>query len=120
MDRRLITIVAADMVGYSRLMAADEEGTLTRFRAIRSELITPELEASKARLIKTMGDGLLIEFPSPVAAVRPSLAIQIAMVERERYQTDEARIQFRIGINLGFWLMASSRMSRLSCRGFAP
>lgn len=101
MDRRLTTIVAADMVGYSRLMAADEEGTLTRFRAIRSDLINPELEAAKARLIKTMGDGLLIEFPSPVAATRTSLAIQNAMVERERDQTDDTRIQFRIGINLG-------------------
>ncbi len=101
MDRRLTTIVAADMVGYSRLMAADEEGTLTRFRAIRSEVINPELDASKARLIKTMGDGLLIEFPSPVSAARASLAIQNAMVERERDQPEAKRIQFRIGINLG-------------------
>ena len=82
-------------------MAADEEGTLTRFRVIRSDVIDPELEAAKARLSKTMGDGLLVEFPSPVAAARASLAIQKAMVAREREQADETRIQFRIGINLG-------------------
>ena len=82
-------------------MAADEEGTLTRFRVIRSDVIDPELEAAKARLITTMGDGLLVEFPSPVAAARASLAIQKAMVAREREQADETRIQFRIGINLG-------------------
>ena len=101
MDRRLTTIVAADMVGYSRLMAANEEGTLSRFRAIRSEVINPELDAARARLIKTMGDGLLIEFPSPVAAVRASLAIQNAMVARESAQSEDARIRFRIGVNLG-------------------
>lgn len=101
MERRLTTIVAADLVGYSRLMAADEEGTVERFRKVRAELIQPELIAAKARLIKSMGDGLLIEFPSPVAAVRASLAIQKSMVERELDQEDATRLQFRIGINLG-------------------
>ncbi len=101
MERRLTTIVAADLVGYSRLMAADEEGTVERFRKVRAELIQPELAAAKARLIKTMGDGLLVEFPSPVAAVRASLAIQKSMVERERDQDKANRLQFRIGINLG-------------------
>ena len=101
MERRLSTIVAADLVGYSRLMAADEEGTVKRFRKVRAELIQPELAAAKARLIKTMGDGLLVEFPSPVDAVRTSLAIQKSMVERELDQADATRLQFRIGINLG-------------------
>tara|TARA_R110002074_G_scaffold125024_1_gene261846 strand:+ start:4693 stop:6465 length:1773 start_codon:yes stop_codon:yes gene_type:complete len=101
MERRLTTIVAADLVGYSRLMAADEEGTVERFRKVRKELIQPELTAAKARLIKTMGDGLLVEFPSPVAAVRASLAIQHSMVDRERNEEKASRLQFRIGINLG-------------------
>ncbi len=101
MERRLITIVAADLVGYSRLMAADEEGTVSRFRAVRSELILPELSAADARLIKTMGDGLLVEFPSPVAAVRASLAIQQSMAKREQDQPEDKRLQFRVGINLG-------------------
>jgi adenylate cyclase len=101
MERRLTTILAADLVGYSRLMAADERGTVVRFRKVRAELVQPELAAAKARLIKTMGDGPLIEFPSPVAAVRASLAIQKSMVERERDQDKANRLQFRIGINLG-------------------
>jgi TolB-like protein len=101
MERRLTTIVAADLVGYSRLMAADEEGTVERFRNVRKELIQPELTAAKARLIKTMGDGLLVEFPSPVAAVRAALAIQLAMVDREHNEEQANRLQFRIGINLG-------------------
>lgn len=101
MERRLTTIVATDLVGYSRLMAEDEEGTVSRFNQVQSDLVQPVLSSAKARLIKTMGDGLLLEFPSPVAAVRASLAIQKSMVERERDQPQARQLQFRIGINLG-------------------
>lgn len=101
MDRRLTTIVAADMVGYSRLMAADEEGTLTRLRAARTELIDSEIAAAGGRIVKTMGDGLLVEFPSPVSAVRAVIAVQEAMRVREADQSKENRVVFRVGVNLG-------------------
>ncbi len=101
MDRRLTTIVAADMVGYSRLMAADEEGTLTRLQAVRAELIDPEIAAAGGRIVKTMGDGLLVEFPSPVEAVRTVITVQDAMRERESNQPKESRVVFRVGVNLG-------------------
>ena len=73
-DRRLTTIVAADVAGCSRLVSHDEEGTLARFRDLRSRLIDPEIASAGGRLVKTMGDGLLIEFGSPVAALRAVLA----------------------------------------------
>lgn len=101
MERRLVTIVAADLVGYSRLVSDDEEGTLERFRHVRETIIDPELKTAGARVIKTMGDGLLVEFSSPVDAVRTSLAIQNAMVAQEADQPETRRLQFRIGINLG-------------------
>ena len=68
MDRRLTTILAADLVGYSRLMATDEEGVIARLRAARAEVIDPALAEAGGRIVKTMGDGLLLEFPSIVAA----------------------------------------------------
>ncbi len=101
MERRLTTIVAADMVGYSRLMAADEEGTLTRLKSVRAELIDPEIAAAGGRIVKTMGDGLLVEFPSPVAAVRAVIAIQDTMKAREIDRPEESRVVFRVGVNLG-------------------
>lgn len=101
MERRLVTIVAADLVGYSRLISDDEEGTLKRFRYVRETIIDPELKSAGARVIKTMGDGLLVEFSSPVNAVRTSLAIQNAMVAQEANQPETRKLQFRIGINLG-------------------
>ncbi len=101
MDRRLTTIVAADMAGYSRLMATDEEGTLTRLQAVRAELIDPAIAAAGGRIVKTMGDGLLVEFPSPVEAVRTVIAVQDAMREREANQPEESRVVFRVGVNLG-------------------
>ncbi len=101
MERRLTTIVAADLVGYSRLMSDDEEGTLNRFKSARAAIIEPELKLAGARLIKTMGDGLLVEFSSPVAAVRTSLAIQNAMITREADAPEAQKLKFRIGINLG-------------------
>ena len=100
MERRLTTILAADLVGYSRLMAADEEGVIARLRAARAEVIDPALAEAGGRIVKTMGDGLLVEFTSPVAAVRAALVVQRAMAARET-GSDESRLRFRVGVNLG-------------------
>ncbi len=101
MERRLTTIVAADMVGYSRLMAADEEGTLDRLRAARAEIVDPAIQVAGGRIVKTMGDGLLVEYPSPVEALRSVIAVQSAMQAREADRPADRRILFRVGINLG-------------------
>jgi TolB-like protein/class 3 adenylate cyclase/rhodanese-related sulfurtransferase len=101
MERRLAAVLAADMVGYSRLMEADEEGTITRQRAHRSELIDPLIADHGGRIVKTTGDGLLIEFPSVVDAVSCAVAIQRAMAEREAEVPEDRRIRYRVGINLG-------------------
>ncbi|MEZ5866902.1 MAG: hypothetical protein R3D25_23540 [Geminicoccaceae bacterium] len=83
MDRRLTTILAADLVGYSRLMAADEEGVIVRLRKARAEVVDPALAEAGGRIVKTMGDGLLVELGSPVAAARAALLVQRAMAGRE-------------------------------------
>ena len=101
MERRLVAILAADMVGYSRLMEVDEEGTITRQKIHRSELIDPTIAEHDGRIVKTTGDGLLVEFPSVVDAVRCAVAIQRAMVEREADVPEEQRIRYRVGVNLG-------------------
>ncbi len=101
MERRLVAILAANMVGYSRLMGADEEGTITRQKTHRSELIDPAIAEHDGRIFKTTGDGLLVEFPSVVDAVRCAVAIQQAMVEREADVPEERRIRYRVGVNLG-------------------
>jgi adenylate cyclase len=99
--RRLAAIFAADMVGYSRLMEADEEGIIARHKAHRKELIDPKIAEHKGRIVKTMGDGLLVEFASVVDAVRCAVEIQRAMAKREAEMVQDRRIQYRIGINLG-------------------
>ena len=99
--RRLAAILAADVAGYSRLMGADEEGTLERLKALRRELIDPKIAEHKGRLVKTTGDGLLVEFPSVVDAVRCAVAVQQAMPERDTGVAADTRIELRIGINLG-------------------
>ncbi len=101
MDRRLTTILVADVVGFSRQMAADEEGVVTRLRALRAEVIDPRIAAAGGRLIKTMGDGFLIEFPSAVAAVRAALVIQTDMRERGAGDPEDRRLRLRMGINVG-------------------
>ena len=101
MDRRLTTILAADLAGYSRLMAMDEEGVIGRLRAARMEVIDPAIAEGGGRIVKVMGDGLLVEFGSPVAAVRAALAVQDGMRTREASETEDRRLRFRIGINLG-------------------
>ncbi len=100
-ERRLAAILAADMVGYSRLMEADETGTLAALKAHRAELIDPEIAAHKGRIVKTTGDGLLAEFASVVDAVASAAAIQRAMAERNKGAHRDSRIEFRIGVNLG-------------------
>jgi class 3 adenylate cyclase len=99
--RRLAAILAADVAGYSRLMGADEEGTLERLKAVRRQLIDPKIAEHHGRIVKTTGDGLLAEFPSVVDAVRCAAEVQRGMLDREPDLPDEQRIRFRIGINLG-------------------
>jgi len=99
--RRLAAILAADVAGYSRLMGADEEGTLEALKAIRRELAYPKIKEHRGRIVKTTGDGLLIEFSSVVDAVRCAVQVQEAMAERNAGVPEARRIEFRIGINLG-------------------
>ena len=89
------------MVGYSRLMEADERGTITRQKAYRAELIDPKIADHHGRIVKTTGDGLLVEFASVVDAVESALAIQGEMAEREADIPEDRRIRYRVGINLG-------------------
>jgi hypothetical protein len=84
-ERRLAAILAMDVVGYSRLMGTDEEGTLERLKSHRRELIDPKITEHRGRIVKTMGDGLLAEFPSVVDAVRCAVKIQRAMIDRNRH-----------------------------------
>jgi adenylate cyclase len=100
-ERRLAAILAADVAGFSRLMGRDEEGTLRRLKALRRELIDVEIAQSRGRIVKTTGDGILIEFPSVVDALHCALAVQEAMRARNRDEAPETRIDFRVGINLG-------------------
>jgi adenylate cyclase len=101
MERRLAAILAADVVGYSRLIRADEEGTLAAFNALRADLIDPSLSEHHGRTVKLMGDGLLVEFASVVDAVRAAATIQQALAERNAGLPEDRRMAFRIGINLG-------------------
>src|SRR5271167_2534301 len=99
--RRLAAILAADVAGYSRLIEADEEGTLERVKALRRELLDPKIAEHRGRIVKTTGDGLLVEFASVVDAVRCAVEVQQAMPERNTGIAAESRIELRIGINLG-------------------
>src|SRR5712664_463385 len=94
--RRLAAIPAADVAGYSRLMGADEEGTLERLKALRRELVDPKIAEHRGRIVKTTGDGLLVEFPSVVDAVRCAVAVQQAMPERNAGVAADTRIELRI------------------------
>ena len=101
MERRLTAILVADVVGYSRLMGADEAGTLARLKVLHKKLMRPKIAERKGRIVKLMGDGLLAEFPSIVEAVSCAIDIQRAMPDRELELTKERRIVLRIGVNLG-------------------
>src|ERR1700720_4119420 len=99
--RRLGAILAADVAGDSRLMGADEEGTLERLKALRRELLDPKIAEHRGRIVKTTGDGLLVEFASIVDSVRCAVAVQQAMAEQNTGVAVDSRIELRIGINLG-------------------
>jgi len=99
--RRLAAILAADVAGYSRLIGADEGGTLQALKAIRAELIDPTIAEHRGRLVKTTGDGLLVEFSSVVDALRCATQVQAGMAERNTAVPADKRIEFRIGINVG-------------------
>src|SRR5215467_3905383 len=100
-ERRLAAILAADVAGYSRLMGADEEGTLERLKALRRELVDPKIAEHHGRLVKTTGDGLLVEFASVVDALRCATEIQVGMAERKTVGSADRQIEFRIGIHQG-------------------
>lgn len=100
-QRRLAAVVSADVAGYSRLMGRDESGTLATLKALRREVVDPRIAAHGGRIVKTTGDGLLVEFPSVVDAVRCVVEVQTEMFARGSAMPDDRRIAFRIGINLG-------------------
>ena len=100
-QRRLAAILAADVVGYSRLMGADEAGTRARFNAHLRELIQPTIAGHDGRIVKTTGDGLLVEFASVVDAVQCAVTIQKGMADRNAAETEDRRLDFRVGVNLG-------------------
>ena len=99
--RKLAAILVADVVGYSRLAGADEERTLARLRALRSDLIDPTIALHRGRVVKRTGDGIIIEFRSVVDAVRCAIEVQNGFVERNAGLPPEKRIEFRIGVHLG-------------------
>ena len=100
-ERRLAAILATDVVGYSRLMGGDEEGTLAALKSLRKSLIDPKIAEYRGRIVKTTGDGVLVEFASTVDAVRCAIDIQRAMPERNAEVPSGKKIEFRIGINVG-------------------
>src|SRR6188472_4497491 len=100
-SRKLAAILAADVVGFSRLTGADEDRTLARLRALRSDLIDPTIAVHRGRVVKRTGDGSIIEFRSVVDAVRCAIEVQNGMVERNTGLPPEKRIEFRVGIHLG-------------------
>jgi adenylate cyclase len=108
-ERRLAAILAADVASYSRLMGVDEEGTLATLKALRKSLIDPNIAEHRGRIVKTTGDGALVEFASAVAAVRCAMEIERTMAERNIDTPEDRRIEFRIGINVGDRLPTTAR-----------
>ncbi len=101
MERRLAAIFAADVVGYSRLMGKDEAGTLAALKALRKELLAPKVAEHHGRIVKLMGDGALVEFPSVVDAVECAVAVQLGIAGRNAETPADGRVELRIGVNLG-------------------
>src|ERR1700746_4078474 len=99
--RRLTAILAADVAGYSRLLGAGAEGTDERLKAHRRELVDPKIKEYQGRIVKTTGDGMLVEFPSVVDAMRCAAEVQRGMIDRDPEVPDQRQIRFRIGVNLG-------------------
>jgi TolB-like protein/tetratricopeptide (TPR) repeat protein len=100
-ERKLTAILAADVAGYSRLVGVDEEGTLAQLKALRRALLDPKIDEHRGRIVKTTGDGMLVQFASVVDAVRCAVEVQRQMIERNAETADEKRIEFRMGINVG-------------------
>jgi len=100
-ERRLAAILAGDIAGYSRLMGTNEEGTLRDLKAHRNSVVDPKITEHRGRIVKTTGDGALVEFVSVVDAVRCAVDIQREMLARNAEVAPDRRIQFRIGINTG-------------------
>lgn len=100
-ERRLAAVLAADVAGYSRLMGTDEEGTLARLKTVRKALIDPTIAKHRGRIVKTTGDGLLVEFASAVDAVRGAVEVQRGMAEQNAPVPQDQRIEFRMGIHVG-------------------
>jgi adenylate cyclase len=100
-QRQLSAILAADVAGYSRLIGADEEGTLARLKELRRNVIDPKIGEHRGRIVKTMGDGLLVQFGSVVDAVRCAMDIQRKIVEQNAVTEQDQRLEFRIGVNVG-------------------
>ena len=100
-ERRLAAVLAADVAGYSRLMGADEEGTLARLKAVRKNLVDPAIASHRGRIVKTTGDGMLVEFASAVDAVRGAVEVQRGMADQNTSVPQDRRIEFRIGIHVG-------------------
>jgi adenylate cyclase len=100
-ERRLAAILAADVAGYSRLIEVDEEGTLARFNAIRADLVDRKISEHRGRIVKTTGDGLLVEFSSVIDALRCATEVQGGMTKRNAAVPADLRIEWRIGINVG-------------------
>jgi class 3 adenylate cyclase len=101
LQRRLVAILAADVAGYSRLIGLDEEGTIERLKRLRTDLTDPKIAEHRGRIVKTSGDGLLVEFPSVIDALCCATELQAAMAERNAGVPSDQRIEFRIGINVG-------------------
>src|SRR6202142_664445 len=100
-EGRLAAVLAADVAGYSRLMGADEEGTLARLKAIRKSLVDPTIAAHRGHIVKTTGDGMLVEFASAVDAVRGAVEVQRGMATQNESVPQDRWIDFRIGIHIG-------------------
>src|SRR5258708_22260720 len=100
-ERRLAAVLAADVAGYSRLMGTDEEGTLTHLKAVRKALVDPSIAVYRGRIVKTTGDGMLVEFASAVDAARCAAEVQRAMADQNVEVAPHNRIEFRIGIHVG-------------------
>src|SRR6202521_3322939 len=100
-ERRLAAVLAADVAGYSRLMGLNEEGTLANLKSLRKTLVDPMIAAHRGRIVKTTGDGMLVEFASAVDAARCAVEVQRAMAGRNADIPQDVRIEFRIGIHVG-------------------
>jgi adenylate cyclase len=100
-ERRLAAVLAADVAGYSRLMGADEEGTLGKLKALRKALVDPKIVEHRGRIVKTTGDGMLVEFASAVDAARCAVEVQRDMAAQNADVPQDSRIEFRIGIHVG-------------------